>query len=275
MRAATLPFVSGEAIAVAYRADAPPGALAPSEEALRDYRSVSVLAVIAFVAALASPLAWIHPLLAILPWVSIALGAWALWRLRSHAELSGGGLAKAAVAIALVSAIGPPVRDQVYMLLVKGEARDFGAEWFAHLAADQPQLAHQLTYDPWSRVPPGSDVWAWYRENQDEGRALGAYVNEPLIRSLLGLGRHAAVRFDDTLFAGTDDDTDSVLNSWTVTYDDADGQRKTFYVILTLQRQFDPVIGRGRWKILKAHVRTRFDVDPKSIRSDADSSSAG
>jgi hypothetical protein len=124
-------------------------------------------------------------------------------------------------------------------------------EWFAALASDQPQVAHQLVsaYVQRARLSDRQELWAYYRNSADRGGALKSFVAEPLIRTLLTLDGRAQVRLYETLGITTPDEFHThIAQSYAVTYGEG-SSRTTFLVALTIERSTQRGTDRVDWRV--------------------------
>jgi hypothetical protein len=218
----------------------PPRPLRPLSEASDDglaYRSVSLTAVwglifgVLGVFSLAIPLLWLVPLL------GVALSALALRRIaRDAPTVTGRKAALAGLFLSVVFVVAGPAEAIGYRLWVEREARQFADYWFEFLRQNEPQKAHQLSLAPGVRPPMDAALWEFYRQGPRWYEELGAYVAQPAIRTLLALGPKAEVRFYHIAQHDRQDERDVVEPIYAVTYLDG-RQKKTFFVLLSLERQ--------------------------------------
>jgi hypothetical protein len=122
---------------------------------------------------------------------------------------------------------------------------------------DQPLKAHQLTLSPRLRQPLGENLWGLYRNNARSRKELEAYVQRPLVRTLLALGPRPMVRFYETAGQIHDGNEDLVDSVFAVTYEE-EGETKSFFVDVQAYRT-DLGDGSAGWQILQ----TRGGVRPK------------
>ena len=224
------------------------------------YRTLSSPAVGALILGLASPLAIIDPLLWCVPFLGIAVGGWALWRIAWSAPAQIGRKA-ALLGLTLSVFFGTAaVADWfVYREMICHQARQFAARWFEFLAHGQPREAHQLTINPLLRQPPQQGLQDVYREDTELKRQLDGYVAEALIAKLLKLGEKARVRYDKTVAQGHTGELDVLGQRFAVTSDDEEtGEEVTFFVTVVIERlRLDT--GQIGWQI----VGVRGDVSPE------------
>jgi hypothetical protein len=110
-----------------------------------EYRSVSGLAVLAFVLGLASPAALAAPLLLAIPAAAVGAALLAERRIRiSGGVLTGVGLARCGLALALASIAAAAVRGPVRDALLRRQMKPAVEEWFTLLAEGRDEQAMSL-----------------------------------------------------------------------------------------------------------------------------------
>jgi hypothetical protein len=157
-----------------------------------EYRTMSALAIVAFVFGLASPLCFWAPLLMAIPLFGAAFAIVALRRIAaSEGALAGRGLALVALALCLVSATASISHDRVTRHLRSNQAEKVARRWIGLLLAGKAQEAFQLTVDgtrppspPAPGMPPPTET------------PLETFTKHPLVKSINAAGAAAEVRFD-------------------------------------------------------------------------------
>ena len=230
----------------------------PQDAELAAYRSLAVQAVLGLIFGLLAPLALIDPML----WAAPVLGAmfswWALRRIRNNEPaFAGRKIAMVGLTLSLLFLAAAPTDWLVYRGMVRDEAQQFSALWFKYLAQDEPFKAHQLTTAPQLRQPLDDNLQAFYRGGSRVRDDIEAYVNWPLVRTLLALGPKAQVRFYQTTEQARDNADDQVAQCYAVTYDEG-GEKKSFFVLVRMMRQKLKNGGAG-WCI----TRTEGGVRPE------------
>jgi hypothetical protein len=213
------------------------------------YRALATQAVAGLILTLLSPLAFIDPVLWVVPLFAVFFSGWALRRIkRDPSALTGGKLAWIGLFISLVIAAAAPTTWLVYRSTIRSEARQFTSLWLQAIMHDEPQIAHQLTLPLPSRCPANGDLWRYYRDAPKLRRKLEGYVQTPLVRTLLALGPRAVVRFYETASQTQQDDNDLVEQVYAVTYEEEGEKRSLLVVVQALRTSFDD--GTANWAIL-------------------------
>jgi hypothetical protein len=225
------------------------------DDELGAYRPVSRLAIVGVIVGLLSPLALVDLNLLLFPLVGVVVCAWALIRIaRSGTPLLGRKAAWLGLVVAVLCGTAALADFYVYRWLVRREARQFAEAWFGFLAHGEPHKAHQLTLPPAERWPLDENLWTFYREGPKWQEKLDDYIapakpGEPprLVHTLLELDDRAEVRYRETIYEQPLGEMLRVGQVYAVTHDD-DGQKKTFFVAVDLERRRLPD-GRWNWRL--------------------------
>lgn len=216
---------------------------------LEDYRPLSLPAVVGLGLGLLSFLAVFHPVLWILPLVAALTCIFALVQLSQSDRMIGRAAAAWGLFFALALGVAAPLRTGVYYFTEQHEARKFGEEWFQAVLNGNMYKAHQMATMPQERKPLDDQLPALYEKSADLRNAMDAYQKTPVIATLRALGTKAVVRYYETEVCQTDGHrSDNVDDVYAVTYDD-NGQRKTFFVKLSLWRNLKQEVGPRVWRV--------------------------
>ncbi len=179
--------------------DRAPDRQSPSE--LLEYRAVSGLAIAALLLGLLSAMAEASLVLWGVPLIAAITSIVALVRIdRSGGALAGRAAALCGLVLSVFFGAAAPAHYVSTERLLSDRAEQVGRQWFAALAHDEPQVAHQLGLSAAARARtsnPGQ-LWNYYRNAADRRRDLERFVAEPLIRALLALDGNATARLYDT-----------------------------------------------------------------------------
>jgi hypothetical protein len=223
------------------------------DDDIAQYRDLCVSAVVGLILGVLSAAALVDPLMWFVPLAGIAVCGLALRKIaRADSVLVGRKRALAGLVLSVIFGTAAVAEYTTYRALVRREGQQFAKEWFDLLAARQPQKAYQFTMPPGDRHPTDDTLWGFYRDGPRWHRQLLTYVEQPLVRTLVALGPNALVRYYATDGQTSDGERDILTQAFAVTLDDA-GQRKTFFVGLTLHRHhLDD--GQAAWKIFDMHT---------------------
>ncbi len=168
------------------------------EDLLRDYRSISAIAVVGFLLSLASPLVFVRPILIFIPLLAGSLCAAAISRIsRSDGRLIGKTVAVLGLCCVSICVAALPSFVLVRNSLFNQHAEPVAQQWFDWLRQGSPQKALQMTVPAGQRQPLDDTLWDFYRGNEEARKALEQFVEREEIRLLLSLGENAEVRCYD------------------------------------------------------------------------------
>jgi hypothetical protein len=206
------------------------------DDDLAQYRALSVPAVAGLILGLLSVVALVDPLAWLVPLTGVVVSAVALRKIaRAAPALTGRRAALAGLVLSVLFGTAAVADWTAYRALTRHEARQFALLWFELLAEREPKKAFQLTLSPRERHPADEGLTEFYREGPHWHRMLLDYVDRPLVRTLLALGPRAVVRYYETRWQQSEGDREKLYQVFAVTFDDG-GQKKTFFVGLTLHR---------------------------------------
>ena len=164
-----------------------------------EYRSVSALAVLAFVLGLASPAALASPLLVAIPAAAVGVALLAERGVRaSCGALTGVGLARCGLALALASIAAAAVRGPVRDELLRRQMAPVVERWFDVLAGGHDEealslLSGQAVMTLRPSVEPGQKP---VPEKEAKTIALERFRSDPVVRCLRGKKSPLTVRLD-------------------------------------------------------------------------------
>jgi hypothetical protein len=215
---------------------------------LAEYRLLASQAVVGLIFSLLAPLAFVDPLLWILPVIGVVFSWWALRRIRrGEPEIVGRKMAIFGFTFSLLFLAAAPSDWFVYRLFIRDEAREFSELWFQYIAQDEPEKAFQLTLTPQKRLPLDGKLAAYYRDNATPHEDLKKYVASSPVDTLLALGPKAQMRFYQTADQGKINGNEAVGQWYNVSYEE-DGEKKSFFVLVKTLRAKLPN-GQSGWRI--------------------------
>jgi hypothetical protein len=166
-------------------------------EALAEYRSPSVLALIALVLGLASPLVFVAQILLAVPLFGIGVSLVALAKIAaSKGQLSGRWAALVGLSLSVACLSAAESRIWMAEWRMAGQARPVAQEWLAHLLQGEGEAAFQMTaaaqraaMDAAEAEPPmlGSGQ-----------TPLEEFLGHPVVKALLEMGPQAQVQLVGT-----------------------------------------------------------------------------
>jgi hypothetical protein len=231
-----------------------------ADEESVSYRGLCSLAVVALLAGLLSPLAMFYTMPFIFPLVAVVAAALALWQIAAQApNLAGRTAALVGLFLGLTFLVAAPADTWVYRHYIRREARQFTDSWINYVREGKVYQAHNLMIDPKKRVPPevppDTSVERYYADfysrSDYQKRMLQPFLDKPLIRTLFALGKSAEYRYYETSEEGGDSNGDYVNMYYAVTFTDDQKQKKTFFIIVFLNRVRDRASDRCEWTLIK------------------------
>lgn len=213
------------------------------------YRAVSPWAVLTLLFGVASGLAFVHPLLALIPVLALFAGALALRQIRHYwPTYIGRWAALLGLWLAVLVLVAVPTRWFVWHVLVEAEATRFGDQFMQLLAAGKPIEAHQLSLPVNLRLPPDDSMLEIYRSDPARIEGVRSFVADRPMRALLALGERADIRLYEVESVMTNGSSAAVSLLYAITFDDQ-GTRRTFFERLILLRESRPGASRSGWKV--------------------------
>lgn len=226
---------------------APLESLDPAKSEI-DYQAVEPWAIAGLILGLLSPLALISPVLWLVPILGLASAGVALVRIRRDGRP---GRAPALVGLALSTffIVVPMTRNLSAQLLLAQQARPVADQFFEYLRQGDPERALLLEYTPDFRARLGDEPSLYFRSN-DEGKLdLRKFASYPVIRMILALGEKAQVRYCKTTGVGFQGQRAHVEYLYAVTFIGDDGQKKTYFVGLRMERMPTPDPQFNPWQV--------------------------
>jgi hypothetical protein len=173
-----------------------------------DYRSVSRLAVCAFVLGLLAPLSLMHPLLFAVPWIGLIVSWRALHNVTQPSSSdSGYVLAISGLVLALVFGSWAPAKLTVEHFVLSRQARQFSERWIDLVRSGKLQDAHRWMLAPIQRPDPSMPTQLFYEENVELQEDLDEEFNNEPGNLIASSGK------DSTLYyLGVDNITGKTIN---------------------------------------------------------------
>jgi hypothetical protein len=173
-----------------------------------DYRSVSRLAVSAFVLGLLAPLSLMHPLLFSVPWIGLIVSWRALHNITQPSSSdSGYVLAISGLVLTLVFGSWAPAKLTVEHVVLSRQARQFSERWIDLVRSGKLQDAHRWMLAPIQRPDPSMPTQLFYEENVELQEDLDEEFNNEPGNLIASSGK------DSTLYyLGVDNITGKTIN---------------------------------------------------------------
>jgi len=213
------------------------------------YRAVSPWAVLTLLFGVASALAFVHPLLALIPLLALFSAAVALRQIRHYwPTYIGRWAALLGLWLAVLVLVAVPTRWLVWHVMVEDEAIRFGDQFMQLVADGKPIEAHQLSLPNNLRLPTDDSMLEIYRSDPARIDGVRSFSADRPLRILLALGERADVRLYEVESVVTNGTSAAVSLLYAITFDDQ-GTRRTFFERLILLRESRPNDSRSGWKV--------------------------
>jgi hypothetical protein len=220
----------------------------PKDDAVQ-YRPVSGLAVVGFLAGLLCSVGLVSPLMWPLAPLGIVLSAAALWRIAARAPaLIGRKLAMIGLALSITFTVAFPADWVVHRWLIRRSARQFAQRWLDAIRAGDAAHAHQLMLQSQYRELNDDQLLDFYRKGPRWQQELKTMAETPAVRALLALGPKARVRYYDV-----SDEAEFEARQWmrlyyAVTFED-EVDLKTFFIAISLE--CFTTKDESRWRVVR------------------------
>lgn len=218
-----------------------------------DYRSLSPLSVVGMILGLFAPVAFLSPLLIVVPLTGMVFSLVALRQIAtSDGSVVGRAPAIAGLVLATICASAIPAESVAMRWFTSRQARPIAMEWFQFLARNDPYSAVELTNHPSARLASSPSLVENYTSNEALHENLQTFVNDPAVRALLALGDRATVRYyNDAGFGRLAGGRFQIAQDYAVTYrDSANDPPISFFVQLALEKIPGDASAPGGWRIL-------------------------
>ena len=223
-----------------------------AEEPQDQFSAVCLTAVFALAGGVLSLLCLVNHSFWPVPAATLALVLWAFWRIRrSEGRLTGTGLARLALALALIPLTAVPIQRCLYHRDLISQAREFfPLVMKAAQEGDTVALSQFLKFQT-SRQTVTNETEYWKNQFDDQmgGMAAQMLVRNPLLVALANLGENASVTYDRTVGIGYNSkyDCDQICCIYAVTYSEHN-DKKTFFIRLDGVRTRDKKNHTALWK---------------------------
>ena len=168
----------------------------PASEGEQIYRTLSPLAIVGLVLGLASPVAFIAPVLLAVPVAALLISLLALSKIAANAEvLTGRSIAQAGIVLASICAAAVVTKGMVAERLLTTQAEPTARRWIELVVDGQVDASYQLTLTPARRAAgatPADDPEGPPRKDPREG-----YDTQPVIERLAALGEIKSIDVTD------------------------------------------------------------------------------
>jgi hypothetical protein len=237
----------------------------PSGADDEQYQALSIPAVAALLLGIASPLAFLHPLLWTAPLLALGVSLYALYQIRRYAPgLTGRRAAQLGLALAVVCGTGAAVHAGIERVLTPREADRVARLWFGYVRSGDLYKAHQMTLDSRTRLPFREDLATTYAEIPKLKEQFDEFAATNLVRELRQLPPDARVTLKEIERHDAAGNHDRLQLLYTVAVPGGE----SFQVSVILHRFNSRLRGGVTWQIVPlARVRAAHGVAEAPPRS--------
>ncbi|HEV3004933.1 MAG TPA: hypothetical protein VGX78_10755 [Pirellulales bacterium] len=222
------------------------------EDEFGRYRAVSALAVTGVLLGLFSILAYIHPLLWLVPLVAIIVNVVALRRIaEASPALIGRKAALVGLALSLIFAIAVPIQRAIHRRELRAESLKIAEEWFNGFRDNHPEIAHRLSRYPTSAATRAQSPLKQFSSGMMSQEALRKFVHDSPNELLLKLGKRARVRLLAHEVVWAEQAMEGVRDFYVVTVGNGP-ETVSFLISLGTTRSKDLATGDWQWQVTKS-----------------------
>jgi len=212
-------------------AETPP--LQLPETRVENYQALSVMAMVCLVAGILSVAALAHPVFWAFPVVAVLTGLLALRRIRrSEGELTGETPATAGMTLGAVFLLAGFGAYYVPRWHGKREASNLGFRFLQYLQAGETKRAINLTNPPGYQLPENANFTEVFARERKEQKRLASFVAEnPIVRALGRLGGKSTISLYDIEAYGKIEGEEGAYAVYKIDYEEGN-ERQQFLVML-------------------------------------------
>ena len=227
----------------------PQPALSDGPMPIKEYRALSVWAIVALVLGLFSGVAIAAPLLAVVPLAAMTVGGIALRRIALHSDrLSGRWMAMVPFILAPLFLGWGFSREFSRRERLFTHAREFADEWLSILNRNQPYFAHQLKVQGKNRLDTYTDLVVAYQRDEGAADGLRMFRESSPMKEILAAAPQAKFHFEEFLRHKQDGFNDTVIMQYA--YETPASGKSTCWI--TVKRTYSNYTGRADWHIVEA-----------------------
>lgn len=226
----------------------------PADGDVARYHAVTPWAVAALVLGLLSPLAFVGPLLWLLPLFCLVVALVAFWKIASSAgELVGWNIALLGLLLALLFGLAAPVRTLTRQYWIESRAELFARRFIDLLQQGRTYAAYQLTLSPSLRKPLDVDLSEEYAKDPRAQQRYENFLRLEPVKTLSAQRDQASVEQLEMAGIASDEDYDQVAVRYRISHQQS-GATVPLVVQLTVMRSVDGRTGREQWTIRPSNV---------------------
>jgi hypothetical protein len=214
---------------------------------IKEYRALSVLAMLALVLGLLSGVAVFAPILSVFALVALAVGSYALWHLHVNSDrLSGRWMAIAPLILAPLFLGWGFSREFSRRELFVGHAREFSDDFLSILNRNEPFFAHQLKVAKKHRLDPQMNFQIAYQGDEHATSEYERFIGSSPCKEIMAAAPNARFHYEEFFRYRHAGLTDGVTLQYT--YETPTSGKTPFWV--TIKREYSNYTGTADWQIM-------------------------
>ncbi len=220
----------------------------PADRDAAQYRAVSAWAVTALVLGILSPLAFVGPVLWLVPLLCVVAALIAMWKISSSAgDLVGWNIALLGLLLAILFGLAAPVHTLTRQYWLETRAEVIAQEFIDFLRQGRPQAAFQLTLLPRSRKPLDADLSAEIDKDAKTRQKYDSFLGFEPAPALLAQREQARVERLGSRVLSSDEDSDRIVVRYRISRQTSG--TAPMVIQLRLLRFIDAKTGREQWRV--------------------------
>jgi hypothetical protein len=218
---------------------------------IKEYRALSMLAMMAMGLGLLSGVSAFAPVLCIFGIVAMAFGGFALWHIHVNSDrVTGRWMAAVPLVLAPLFMGWGFSREFSRREIFFGHAREFGDDFLSILNRNKPYFAHQFRVDKKQRLDPHMNFQVAYQGNEMATKEFERFVANSPVKEIMAAAPNVKFEFEEFTRYRHAGLTDGV--SLQYTYEIPGGAKTRFWI--SIKREFSNYTGRADWQLTDISV---------------------
>ena len=182
-----------------------------------EYKSVSLLSVLAFVLGLASILALLSPVGWIVPFAGSIVSLVATIRVHCNADrFTGKKLAMIGMCLSLWLGAWAPTKYFADRQFLSQSSAEYTEQWLNYVVAGDIEIAHQATLEFRFRQPLGTDLKEHYRTSEIDRADMNEYFSSSEIKDVVSRPEGTTIRKQRIRTISREKQIDNVVNIYVI-----------------------------------------------------------
>lgn len=214
---------------------------------LKEYRALSVLAMLALALGLLSAVAVITPILSIFALVAIAVGSYALWHIHVNSDrLSGRWMAIAPLILAPLFLGWGFSREFSRRELFVAHAHEYADDFLTILNHNEPYFAHQLKVEKKNRLDPHMNFQVAYQGDELATTEFQMFIGSSPCKEIMAAAPNVKFQYEEYLRHRHAGLTDGVTLQYT--FETPTSGKTRFWI--SVKREYSNYTGNADWQVM-------------------------